>query len=718
MIGDNTYEYNGTTNTSVNPEATRAAFIETLKQAQLNYILKETGNLYRAIRTELVDNNRELLERNNFVDDFTNLVTVARAESTVYEIEPADKTSESIFVPETDELRPVLDIVITNVKNKVSKDDTKVALLPYQEMLARRGLSDLLESGKYSFYERPDKYKVVTKNADGNLINNVIDYTTPELFNVIAEYYEKADNVPTVQANKQIEEFAQSDELIDIYNYIKDKFDDDLETQHLSDEQLRKADELFAQIPVNNFDTKTKENEFCYDALKVARQYFQLEPKLGMEWLQLPSQVQKSPGDLAKKVSGGKVKSSGNKKIKSKAKHVTKMNAKPQKMVTDQDIKDFHQILLNNGNILPLEKIREYTSKMSEDEKRAFIDQIMNMNKMLDKGQVDSATLLNNIVSLPISKDYKWHRIKYLSDKLKFYKFSRQLTKLGKQGKLYENPFGDKPVTIGQLIEDEKENTTKVPVNMLMKVSHEAARELKITQGASKKLKNGKINNTKVDGVKFHPLKKLVQKVKNKFKHLKDLTQPVKNEPKKTVQPKGNLNVSITDLEDKSKEELIAMIKNGSILSAFDLNDIEKEAEQRRAEIEYPKYLQRQKEGLEKFKKRHIIQNAKLNYANDSEKLNDYLIKNNISQLEWEMEEPLSKDEETDIIQQREAERQDFLDYASVLSGIDRYALLRGLPGEEKNQYGITNADVEQYIQERDNASKVTSTEATQGKSK
>lgn len=494
MKDERIYEFDETAIESVEDreareEATRIAFQNALKEQKRKYILSETGKLNTSIREELLAKNREALEKNGIEDIFSNLVTVAPSKKEVYKIDSKDGKADPIYITSDDELYPVLETIEENIHNHVPREEVAEEIAQYQQILEDRGLSDILVKDHYKFSKIPEQYKILSKQSDTDqYISTQVDYKSSEVFDIVDEYFEHAAQDPLVAANKKLDDFISSDEFSHSYDYIKNTFNALLDTASLNVEQVKKADELFVQMPSMTSLEKTKENEFCFEALKTARQCYQLDPNFGAAWLTLPEQIQKDPTDLAEK-TGKRVKSSGNKKIKSKVENVDKMESKDT--ITKKDSNNAYTMLFNNGYLLPLEQIYEYTNKMSQEEKDEFLNHVDGMNAIYNKDSVGKARKKPGL-SLNIFKN--------IVDNIKYYAYQHRVNKMENKFKLYyKNPFGKNPITVSQLFEEEKENDTPVPLNLLMKISCKAAKELKVTQDAAKKLEENDLENINTD---------------------------------------------------------------------------------------------------------------------------------------------------------------------------------------------------------------------------
>lgn len=514
---------------------TQTAFITNLKNAQLGYLLKE-------IQNELLNENHDLLVANDFLEDFSNFLVIAPADEKISVITDTTGEKAPIYIDEADELKPVFDTIMDNIDSR-SKATILSVLEPYQELLERHGLGDIVTGGKYEFGNVPKRYTLLINSPENETkITKSVDYTNAEVFDVVNQYHTRLKSDAVVKANQQIEQFVSSDEFVEIYNYIKKSFDEALEKKVLSSDQLAKADELFAKIPHYDSLVNTAENEFCFDALKQAYQQYQLEPKLGKVWLQLPNQIQKDPEDLKNAISNGVVKDSGSKKIKSKVKNVEKMEAKANEVIKDSDVENLSDALKNLDEEQQKEVIAELKSKSSKKTGSTFLE------RWKKRKEVTGGFILTKL------------------GKGCFY-FGYELFKMSGRGyKLIKN-MGPK-IKISEITGNKEDEKYKISKKRAKKILSKEAKELKVTKDAAEKLEENNLENINSDILQLENKYDVLLNDESKTSEDKEqqdiVIDEIKSQEESVLTQETNTTEMVSDdLESKSKEELIAMIRNG-----------------------------------------------------------------------------------------------------------------------------------------------------------
>lgn len=478
MKDERIYEFDETAIESVEDreareKATRIAFQNALKEQKRKYILSETGKLNTSIREELLAKNREALEKNGIEDIFSNLVTVAPSKKEVYKIVSKGRGKDPIYITSDDKLYPVLETIEKNMGKSESREKTAEEIAQYQQILEDRGLSDILVKDRYKFSKIPEQYKILSKQSDTDqYISTQVDYKSSEVFDIVDEYFEHAAQDPLVAANKKLDDFISSDEFSHSYEYIKNTFNALLDTASLNVEQVKKADELFVQMPSMTSLEKTKENEFCFEALKTAHQCYQLDPNFGTAWLTLPEQIQKDPTDLAEK-TGKRVKSSGNKKIKSKVENVEKMNPNPEMVVKNSDI----------------EKLNDSFNKLDAKQQKDVIDELKHQS---------TEKLSKNVKERMEERKKKTGGFFIVrAGKGLFYLGYEMALQIGRGYKVVKN-IGSK-IKISEITGNEKDARYKISKRKARKIFSHTAKELKVTQDAAKKLEENDLENINTD---------------------------------------------------------------------------------------------------------------------------------------------------------------------------------------------------------------------------
>lgn len=478
MKDERIYEFDETAIESVEDreareEATRIAFQNALKEQKRRYILSETGKLNTSIREELLAKNREALEKNGIEDIFSNLVTVAPSKKEVYKIVSKGRNEDPIYITSDDKLYPVLETIEKNMGKSESREKVAEEIAQYQQILEDRGLSDILVKGHYKFSKIPEQYKILSKQSDTDqYISTQVDYKSSEVFDIVDEYFEHAAQDPLVAANKKLDDFISSDEFSHSYDYIKNTFNALLDTASLNVEQVKKADELFVQMPSMTSLEKTKENEFCFEALKTAHQCYQLDPNFGTAWLTLPEQIQKDPTDLAEK-TGKRVKLSGNKKIKSKVENVEKMNPNPEMVVKNSDI----------------EKLNDSFNKLDAKQQKDVIDELKHQS---------TEKLSKNVKERMEERKKKTGGFFIVrAGKGLFYLGYEMALQIGRGYKVVKN-IGSK-IKISEITGNEKDARYKISKRKARKIFSHTAKELKVTQDAAKKLEENDLENINTD---------------------------------------------------------------------------------------------------------------------------------------------------------------------------------------------------------------------------